>query len=922
MARSAGSAERRQADPLVPSDDGRATRRDWLYPSAFALASLLIATLTGTLIRYQYNTTQAVWNERLSSRADDRSLLVIGWIEERRGDAETLATRPSIALPLAQRSRLSGRAASEVDTSGLKATLEAFAAAYHYSAIYVLDGTGFEVARTHGAEPPPGVLREIARRVAGSRDVSLDLLDQPGPTLFSISAPIHVGSPSVTAPNTQVVGVAVLVADLDKGLFPTFARESFPTRTGETTLVRRAGDEVVYLTPLKNLPGHPKDVRRPSSTASLAARAALEGVKDFGEFIDYRGVPVLASVRQIEATGWGLVSKIDRTEAFESFRRLAWVESLAAALLLVAAATLIWAYRRQEVARVHERAEGELRKLNRALLTTSECTQAMVRAREEVALVQRVCQILVEAGGYRMAWVGYAERDEARSVRPVGSAGFETGYLEHAVITWAEDELGRGPAGLAIRTGQACMAHNIHDDPQFAPWREDAIRLGYRSSIALPLIEDETAFGALMLYSASTDAFEPEEVRLLTELAHDLTYGIQALRTRTERTRSQEDLRRANAYNRSLIEASLDPLVTISPAGKVTDVNTATETVTGLSRSALIGTDFSDYFTDPAKARAGYQQVFREGLVQDFALEIRHRDGHLTPVLYNATVYRDQSGEVIGVFAAARDITEKQRAEEEIRVLNESLEQRVRDRTAELETANRELEAFSYSVSHDLRAPLRHIDGFSELLSEELGSQLSGEVRHFLDRIRTGTRLMGQLIDDLLALSRVGRREPSLQIAGLSSIVEEVVSELKADIAGRTITWQIARLPFVECDPALMKQVFQNLISNAVKFTRTRESALIEVGTVRQDGRTAVFVRDNGVGFSMKFAGKLFGVFQRLHRAEDFEGTGVGLATVQRIVRKHHGEVWAEAELDRGATFYFTLGAGSAPSGAPPGDPS
>jgi PAS domain S-box-containing protein len=381
-----------------------------------------------------------------------------------------------------------------------------------------------------------------------------------------------------------------------------------------------------------------------------------------------------------------------------------------------------------------------------------------------------------------------------------------------------------------------------------------------------------------------------------------------AARDITERKRAEEALRGANAYNRSLIEASLDPLVTISPEGKITDVNAATEKVTGRTRQELIGADFSDYFTEPGRARAGYQQVFQKGTVQDYELQVRHGDGHSTPVLYNAAVYRDETGRVIGVFAAARDITERKRAEFEIRALNAGLEQRVEERTAELEAANRELEAFTYSVSHDLRAPLRHVDGFSKLLLEEFAVQLPEDGRHYLERIRNGTRQMGQLVDDLLNLSRVGRREPDLQITGLSSLVEELVAELKAENPGRKIDWKIAPLPFVECDPALMKQVLTNLLSNAVKFTRPREEAVIEVGARRRKGREEVFVRDNGVGFSMKFADKLFGVFQRLHRAEDFEGTGVGLATVERIIHKHHGEVWAEAELDRGATFFFTLG--------------
>ena len=513
--------------------------------------------------------------------------------------------------------------------------------------------------------------------------------------------------------------------------------------------------------------------------------------------------------------------------------------------------------------------------------------------------------------------------------------------------------------------------------------------------------------------------------RLIMEVGLDIT----------EHKRAEEALRRANAYNRSLIEASLDPLVTIAPDGKITDVNTATEKVTGRSRQELVGTDFSDYFTNSERARAGYQQVFREGWVQNYALEIRHRDGRLTPVLYNASVYRDDAGQIIGVFAAARDITERKQAQEALRQsetefrmlaelvpqlvwmckpdglnvyfnqrwvdytgltleesygkgwntpfhpddrqpawkawnhavetgdtysiecrlrrvdgiyrwflirgvplrdatggttkwfgtctdieelksaqeavksLNSELEERVRQRTAELESTNKELEAFTYSVSHDLRAPLRHVDGYSKLLVDKHGAELSPDAQEDIATIRDSVLHMGMLIDDLLNLARLGRKQISIEATGLNSLVDEVRADLMRANPDRAIEWKVENLPFVECDPALIKQVFANLLSNAVKYTRPRKQAVIEVGTTQQEGCGVIFVRDNGVGFNMKYANKLFGVFQRLHRSEDFEGTGVGLATVQRIIHKHRGRVWVEAALNQGATFYFTLNA-------------
>jgi light-regulated signal transduction histidine kinase (bacteriophytochrome) len=236
--------------------------------------------------------------------------------------------------------------------------------------------------------------------------------------------------------------------------------------------------------------------------------------------------------------------------------------------------------------------------------------------------------------------------------------------------------------------------------------------------------------------------------------------------------------------------------------------------------------------------------------------------------------------------------------------LNEQLERR----TVELSDANVELESFTYSIAHDLRSPLRHIAGYTDMLTQDCSAQLDAEGLRCLGKIENGARMMGNLVDDLLHLSKVGQRDLAIQETPLGSLLEEAIRGLEPEYSDRRVVWQIGDLFSTECDPGLMKQVFVNLVSNAVKYTRTRECAVIEVGLARHNDERVVFVRDNGVGFEMKYAAKLFGVFQRLHKARDFEGTGVGLAIVQRIIRKHGGRIWVEAELNRGATFYFTLG--------------
>jgi light-regulated signal transduction histidine kinase (bacteriophytochrome) len=263
------------------------------------------------------------------------------------------------------------------------------------------------------------------------------------------------------------------------------------------------------------------------------------------------------------------------------------------------------------------------------------------------------------------------------------------------------------------------------------------------------------------------------------------------------------------------------------------------------------------------------------------------------------------------VLAAVVDITRRKLAEDAVRLAHAELEERVRDRTMELQAANQELEAFSYSVSHDLRAPLRAIDGFSRILLAEFAQSIPPEAQEYLHDVRRNTQKMGQLVDDLLAFSRLGRQPVNLQQVSVFKLVAQCVQELAA-INEQPVGVNIAQLPDCQADPALLKQVWINLLSNAMKYSARRESPQVEVGCRAGDqpGLWTYFVKDNGVGFDMRYADKLFGVFQRLHRAEEYDGTGVGLAIVKRIVTRHGGTIWADAEPGRGAAFYFTLNMG------------
>ena len=399
------------------------------------------------------------------------------------------------------------------------------------------------------------------------------------------------------------------------------------------------------------------------------------------------------------------------------------------------------------------------------------------------------------------------------------------------------------------------------------------------------------------------------------ELAH-LTNAFNQMLAQIEKQNLA--LRESEARTRAVLNSALNAVVLTDNDGRIIDWSARAEQIFGWTREEMLGRPGADVLIPPSIRAAFHDAVARSyasahgvGPVESIALR---RDGTEFPVEVAVSILRNGEQTTCCVFIT--DITARKRAEEKVARLNEELEQRVQNRTAELAAANSELEAFSYSVSHDLRAPLRHIDGFAALLLEQAGDTLDASAREYLHRIGKASRRMSRLIEDLLQFSRHGRVPLQQGPVDLNDIINEARLRLEPAYAKRRVEWQISSLPIVWGDAPLLMQVFTNLLDNALKYTSQRDVARIEIGLhALTEGEAVVFIRDNGAGFDMRYVSRLFGVFQRLHTDGRFEGTGVGLAVVKRIVQRHGGRVWAESTLDAGSTFYVALRT-SAPASA------
>ena len=552
-----------------------------------------------------------------------------------------------------------------------------------------------------------------------------------------------------------------------------------------------------------------------------------------------------------------------------------------------------------------KRAKEEIEQLARLHEALIEINEAIPRVSSKAELFREVLRTLVERGGFRMAWIGWRDTDSPQ-VRLVASHGDESGYLNDISVYIDLRPEGKGPTGTAMREERPYICNDFMSDPHTLPWREAASRASWHSSTALPIRYAGEVRGALTVYSPVVNFFGDREVAVLEQAAADISFGLENLEREESLRENEREMREAQAiagFGSYALDVgsgqwrSSEHLEAIFGIGPGWDRSVA-------GWGALIHPEEREAMT-----RYVVEQVIGRGTGFDRKYRIvRPSDGETRWVHGKGEVSFGPDGRVTHLKGTITDITERRAASKRINQLNAELEQRVRERTADLEAVNQELEGFSYSVSHDLRAPLRAIEGFSAIVVRDHGRGLDPEVRRLLGVVRTNTRRMSELIDDLLKFSRMSRTQVQRSRLKMKALAQFAFHEVAGDPETRAkIDFRLEDLPDADGDAGLVQQVWVNLLSNAVKFSAKTERPRIEVTGVVEGDLAVYRVQDNGAGFDMAYSDKLFGVFQRLHGVTEFEGTGIGLALVQRIVTRHGGQVWAEGEVGKGATFSFSL---------------
>ena len=834
------------------NEPDRHRRGQWLLLAGFLVLAVIVVGLAYWAWAQQARSLTEQAERSLNAVAKLKAGQITAWTAERQSDAELLSSDKLLSAATAD--LLAGRDAAASATL-IRSYLDQVRRLYGYVDVALVAPGGRTPVRvpamaTHLLGPRVQALISEAEHTG--QVVSSDLyLGSDGVARIEMAAPVLA-----RRPGDPPIATVVMHLDPRKFLYPFIQDWPLPNASGETLLVERRGDRVLYLNELRFRHGTALKLSISAAAPTLPAAMAVRGRRGIVEGVDYRGVPVMAAIAPVVATDWYVVAKIDKSEVLDPIRRRGWLTAgftLLVVALGAAGALLLWRLRERQLDA--ELVASELK--YRTLVENLSAGVVVHAADTGIVLANSASSRLLGLSVDQL--LGRTAMDPAwHFLAPDGSPLALEDY----------------PVNRVVASGEAF----------------DGMVAG--------VVGTATAEPVWLLCNAYPALNGDGELQQVVVTFTDISGMIHA----------EQDLRAGERKFRETVEALDEGYYSVTVEGVLLDHNPAFCTVLGISADTdLRGRNLPDFWAQPADRDVYVAELLARGHVRNFFAEAKKADGTRLAALLGAHLVIDEQSGERHIDGTVVDFTDRKAAEDEVERLNAELEQRVADRTAELNGANEELEAFAYSVSHDLRAPLRHVSGFSSLLAERSGGQLDEKSRHYVEVISASVRQMGVLIDDLLQFSRTGRAGLSIESVDMQEVLAEALEPLRREAGDRDVEWTIGELPPVVADRALLRQVWANLVGNAVKYTRDRSPAQIEIGGAGANGELVYFVRDNGVGFDMQYAHKLFGVFQRLHSDAEFEGTGIGLANVKRIVTRLGGAVWAEGAPGHGATFSFSL---------------